>query len=525
MTDLSCAQALDSIEKAAPLIITIDKKTVESEMVCDAAIFRAALAILCLACVRTLSGVIQLDIRVENGCLVFNFRSSMPPPQEHETSKFPNPEKESASPCIRQASNLIESLGGVFGQRSSDEEPTTFIYFRMPILPSRTTSIITTDFKQMVPAEKGNMDALNDVSPHSDVSTSSSTSSNSLYSDEGAVSQVNDKNGSRKKKALVVDDSLVVRKSLKRALSRKFGFEVILAKDGEEGLARLQETLFDFVLMDFLMPVMDGLDCVNQYRHWEARNRPWFRQLIIGMSAHAGENDIHHGLQLGMDDFKNKPVTMETLEEINMSIRTIQVRRQLDYLLPLAHFADDTDQRCKKRKGPTHESFSALHSHAGSKLEKLLPGSIKVGFRCLVCCSSASLSNWTSQWNKGAHKPIGWTFELVSNSDEALARLKEKNYDAVIVEPILVPECGIPLVSRFRRWEALNRVNRQRNVLLHCPAKSFSQSVMECASMYVQPPSGFDGVIGSEKVRDVLAYLVGAAADLSRLHATSLVSR
>ncbi len=84
--------------------------------------------------------------------------------------------------------------------------------------------------------------------------------------------------GKPKKKALVIDDSLTIRKGIVRALS-KLGLEAQQAKNGFEGLQRLKSNCYDFVLCDFLMPVMDGLDCVQQYRDWEALHRSWFRQV------------------------------------------------------------------------------------------------------------------------------------------------------------------------------------------------------------------------------------------------------
>lgn len=62
----------------------------------------------------------------------------------------------------------------------------------------------------------------------------------------------------RQRRALVIDDSPVVRRSIALALNQ-LGFEVTQAGDGSEGLRELQKTLFDFVLCDFIMPVMDGV--------------------------------------------------------------------------------------------------------------------------------------------------------------------------------------------------------------------------------------------------------------------------
>ena len=118
------------------------------------------------------------------------------------------------------------------------------------------------------------------------------------------------------RRALVIDDSLVIRKSVGRTLAR-LGFEVDLAVNGQEGLKWLQQNVFNVVICDYLMPVMDGLDCVQQYREWEKDNRPsWTRQYIVGISSHASITDVEDGKTAGMNDFKSKPVTMKHLKDL-----------------------------------------------------------------------------------------------------------------------------------------------------------------------------------------------------------------
>jgi signal transduction histidine kinase len=63
--------------------------------------------------------------------------------------------------------------------------------------------------------------------------------------------------GVRRRRVLIIDDSLVVRRSLGQAFNN-LGFDVTHANDGIEGLKELQRTLFDMVLVDFLMPAMGG---------------------------------------------------------------------------------------------------------------------------------------------------------------------------------------------------------------------------------------------------------------------------
>jgi CheY-like chemotaxis protein len=67
--------------------------------------------------------------------------------------------------------------------------------------------------------------------------------------------------GVRRRRALIIDDSVVVRKSLERAL-QKFGFAVSHADTGAIGIQAMQQCMFDLVLCEFLMPSMNGLEYV-----------------------------------------------------------------------------------------------------------------------------------------------------------------------------------------------------------------------------------------------------------------------
>ena len=82
----------------------------------------------------------------------------------------------------------------------------------------------------------------------------------------------------RKREALIIDDSVTIRKSIDRAL-KNLGFEVSQAENGMIGLQCLKSKCYDLVFCDFLMPIMDGLDCVNQFRTWEKNHRPDFKQV------------------------------------------------------------------------------------------------------------------------------------------------------------------------------------------------------------------------------------------------------
>ena len=101
---------------------------------------------------------------------------------------------------------------------------------------------------------------------------------------------------------MVVDDSVTVRKVTSRLLERQ-GMQVMVAKDGVEAVALLQEQRPDIMLLDIEMPRMDGFEVARQVRHDERlRNLP-----IIMISSRTGAKHQEHATELGVNKFLGKP--------------------------------------------------------------------------------------------------------------------------------------------------------------------------------------------------------------------------
>jgi len=105
---------------------------------------------------------------------------------------------------------------------------------------------------------------------------------------------------------LVVDDELAVRTALERAL-RLEGYDVELAADGVEALERLPDTEPDALVLDVLMPRMDGIAATTQLR---ARGD---RTPILLLTARDAVADRVAGLDAGADDYLVKPFALEEL--------------------------------------------------------------------------------------------------------------------------------------------------------------------------------------------------------------------
>lgn len=109
---------------------------------------------------------------------------------------------------------------------------------------------------------------------------------------------------------LVVDDE-PNNLEVARVIAEAAGHEVVLAMHGQEGLARLAEGAFDLLLVDVLMPVMDGISFTRAVRqdadHGAVR--------ILGVTAKASQADQKEMIAVGMDDILLKPFRRKALLE------------------------------------------------------------------------------------------------------------------------------------------------------------------------------------------------------------------
>jgi DNA-binding response OmpR family regulator len=101
-------------------------------------------------------------------------------------------------------------------------------------------------------------------------------------------------------RVLVVDDEPMVREVLAKYLE-KDGFEVATAEDGEQALARCAESTPDLVLLDLMLPKIDGLEVFRRMQGAGAQTP------VIMLTAKGEETDRVVGLELGADDYVTKP--------------------------------------------------------------------------------------------------------------------------------------------------------------------------------------------------------------------------
>jgi CheY-like chemotaxis protein len=114
---------------------------------------------------------------------------------------------------------------------------------------------------------------------------------------------------------LLVEDNLLNQRIVTFSL-KKFNHQVIIANNGVEAVERFREKKFDVILMDIMMPVMDGLEATIKIREEELLNKTEKRTPIIALTANTMDNDRDKCISYGMDDFLAKPFDIEKLKTI-----------------------------------------------------------------------------------------------------------------------------------------------------------------------------------------------------------------
>ena len=90
---------------------------------------------------------------------------------------------------------------------------------------------------------------------------------------------------------------------------RKQGYEVFIARDGTEALELLKTITPDAILLDIMMPKLDGYSTLNEIKKMENLNH----SKVIFLSAKTNPKDIEKGLELGADAYVTKPYSIKKL--------------------------------------------------------------------------------------------------------------------------------------------------------------------------------------------------------------------
>ena len=110
------------------------------------------------------------------------------------------------------------------------------------------------------------------------------------------------------KKILIVDDEPNIVMALEYTFKKR-DFEVFIARDGEEALAITTKELPDIIILDVMMPKLDGYQTLKRIKETEELKHI----KVVFLSAKNKEEDIEKGLALGADDYIKKPFSIKQL--------------------------------------------------------------------------------------------------------------------------------------------------------------------------------------------------------------------
>jgi len=118
---------------------------------------------------------------------------------------------------------------------------------------------------------------------------------------------------------LLVEDNELNQRLMKISLTR-YNYNVTIAVNGLEGVQMFKDQKFDLILMDIMMPVMDGFEATKEIRNLENEHPELGKIPIIAFTANTINNDREKCVQGGMDDILEKPFDINKFREILSSL-------------------------------------------------------------------------------------------------------------------------------------------------------------------------------------------------------------
>ena len=138
-------------------------------------------------------------------------------------------------------------------------------------------------------------------------------------------------------KILIVEDEPAIREGLVDVLVYH-GYDVDVASDGPTGLEKALGGTFDLILLDIMLPGIDGYEICNRVRESDRH------QAIIMLTAKSSDEEIIQGLKLGADDYVAKPFSVQQLVlRINAVVRRTSAGQRQQRTLVLDNMTIDTE--------------------------------------------------------------------------------------------------------------------------------------------------------------------------------------
>ena len=289
------------------------------------------------------------------------------------------------------------------------------------------------------------------------------------------------------RRVLVVDDSRVQRRIVASAL-KKWGYEITEAESGEQALEICKTEELDFVLSDWVMPGMSGLDLCRAFRALDLERYGYF----ILLTSKSEKDEVAEGLDSGADDFLTKPVNpaelrarMEAGERILRMERELSSKNRIigETLAELQRVYDDIDKDLMQAKNIQKSLVPEMSRTFGNSRVSLLltpcghvggdlvgmftPGQDRLGFysidvsghgitsAMMTARVSGYLSSEFRDQNVAMERRFGKFFSLRPPADVARLLNERLTLDASVVEYFTMVYASVDLrTGRTRMVQA-----------------------------------------------------------------------
>ena len=234
-------------------------------------------------------------------------------------------------------------------------------------------------------------------------------------------------------RVLVVDDE-AVNQELIKAILIDAGYEVVLASDGPSALAEVQAHPPDLILLDLLMPGMQGLEVCQRLKQKEAT----VRIPVIVVTAVGQITAKEAALTNGADDFVTKPFQPADLRaRVQAMLKVRQIREELDRTLAYLHELE-TERRAQRRQ--------ALVQAGAGPLPQRSDGPTRIP---ILLVDDEVL---TREFYGDLLTEHGFAVLAASSGSEALSFIASKPVETVVLD-IVMPEVSGLEVLETLRWQ------------------------------------------------------------------------
>ncbi|NLS12024.1 response regulator [Vibrio sp. SM6] len=305
---------------------------------------------------------------------------------------------------------------------------------------------------------------------------------------------------------LIVEDNKINQK-IAALHVKKLGFEYDIANDGAEAI-KMQLTAggYALILMDCMMPVMDGFEATKRIRAYEKEHNTERRVPIIALTASVIDDDVQRCFDMGMDDYVPKPFKGKVLnEKITSLLESSGPMTQTFAAAQYPHADSSTNTNARLCSGSEHlndEISTAGNRPTEAKSPSPAPQELTETPRRVLLVED----NRVNQKVASLHlAKAGYLFDIADNGKIAVDMyLDNHDYDVILMDCMMPIKDGFEATKEIRLYEQSKGIAKTPIIAL--TASVIDDDIQRCYD------SGMDAYVPKPVNRDVLLHQMQSIA-------------